>query len=526
MVQLKKFLGLMLVVSFTAILNSCFEVPDKLIVPQWSVDVNIPLLNRTFTLQSIIKSDPNIFIDTVNGKPIYILQSDTYSLQSGVDDYMQVHNQNSLQGVPMPAALDSVLLYVEFPDGIELDSALFIDGILSFSIQNPSRFDADVEILFPGLITPSGIKLAFDLTINANNFDSIYYSLANHSYMAPPTQPIEKRNSLQAIIKINSLQPQQTILYSNFYLKDFYFKSVSGLIPARSLGSQQESFKFQFDSVDNYQNKITLREAELKLTATYTSPANDPIGVEIYNLVVVGMRNSGEYFYLRDSLGSIYHTLKFDDVFTQKIYNEQNSNIDEFVTFFPDTVLLRAEYLMNPDSVRGTVTNVDIIKLETDFSTRSLFSFNEIKIDDESSIEINEEDRRLMRRNSSAELTLEFENALPLGAWVKMDLFDSYNNYLFTITKDEYDNDSVYFKPAVVDANGEVISPVENDKLKFSLNTEEIKMLSNAYVVYYTIYLSTSETNNPGNPTVAVRPSSWIKVKAYGSLKFDSNDED
>lgn len=526
MFRIKRFLELILVVSFTSLLNSCFEVPDKLIVPQWTVDVNIPLLNRAFTLQNIIKSDPNIFIDTVDGKPIYILQSDTYSLQSGVDEYMQVHNQNSLQGVPMPAELDSVLLYVDFPDGIELDSALFIDGILSFSIQNPSRFDAHVNILFPGLITPSGIQLTFDLSINPNGFDSIYYSLANHSYKAPPTQPIEKRNSLQAIIKINSSQPQQTILYSNFYLKDFYFKSVSGLIPARSLGSQQESFKFQLDSIDNYQNKITLREAELKLTATYISPANDPIGVEIYNLVVVGIKNSGEYFFLRDSLGSIYHTLKFDDVYTQKIYNEQNSNIDDFVTFFPDTVLLKAEYLMNPDSVRGTVTNVDIIKLETDFSTKSFFSFNQIKINDISSIEINENDRKLIRRNNLAELTLELENALPLGVWIRMELFDSFNNFLFTVTKDEYDNDSVYFKPAVVDANGEVISPVENDKLKFSLNTEEIKMLANAYVVKYTLYLSTSETSNSGNPTVAVRPSAWIKVKAYGSIKFDSSDED
>ncbi len=523
---LKRYLGWILIIITPPLLNSCFEVPEKLIVPQWSVKVNIPLLNRTFTLQNILKSDLNIFIDTIDGKPIYVLQSDTYSLGSAVDEYMQIHNENSLLGIPMPALLDSILIYMEFPDGIELDSAVFVNGILSFAIQNPSRFDADVSITFPGLTTPTGSELEFELTINTNDSDSIYYSLENHSYSAPPTQPIDKKNALQAIVKINSPEPQQTLLYLNFYLKDFHFKIATGVFPPRYLKSQQESFKFQLDSVENYQNRITIREAELRLNAIYISQVNDPVGVEIYNLTVLGLRNNGEYLYLRDAAGSIYHNLKFDNFYSQKIYNEHNSNINDFVTFFPDTVILRAEYLMNPDSLRGTVSNEDTIKLHTDFSTKSFFSFNEIKIKDYSTIKIDVNDRKLMRRNNFAELTLELENAMPLGVWVKMDLLDAFNNYLFTVTKDVNNSDSVYFKPAVVDANGEVTATVENDKLLFQLNSEQIKMFSNAYFVDYTVYLSTSNLNNSGIPTVAVRPSALIKVKSYGLLRFDSRDDD
>ncbi len=86
------------------------------------------------------------------------------------------------------------------------------------------------------------------------------------------------------------------------------------------------------------------------------------------------MHKNGEEFFLRDASGSISHTLKFNDVSTEKIYDEQNSNINDFITFLPDTIVLRAEYLMNPDHQIGTATNKDSIKFETDFSTKSFLS--------------------------------------------------------------------------------------------------------------------------------------------------------
>jgi hypothetical protein len=519
-VSLKGFLFLL---GSAFIFISCFELPDEIITPQWQVDLNVPLVNRTYILSDILNDDPHITIDTTGGNSIYILQSEEYKLNSGVAEFIQITVEASSQNNPVPASNDSSIVYVEFPEGAEIDSAVFDDGYLSISAYNPSLHHSDLSIRVPGIITPEGQELILNISVAPFGSDSVRYSLQNHTYRFPVNQPFDKKNYLQIIGKAFSNVPNETLVLTSYYISDFYFKSVSGLLPSKSLGDQEESFDFKMQEAEEYRDRTTLREARLRLAATYFSPALNPVGVEIRNLNIVGMHKNGGEFYLRDASGSIYHNIKFNDVSTEKIYNEQNSNINDFITFLPDTIILRAEYFMNPDHERGTATNEDSIKFETDFSTKSFLSLNSTNIQDETSIDIAEDDRDYIKDGRNADFVLELENAIPLGVWVKIDLRDEQNNYLFTVTKNGNGTDSIYFAPAEIDANGEVLTSTLNQPIRIVLDSAQVEMLSRTHAANYSVTISTTNANQTNPPIVAVRPSAWIKFKAFSTIRYNVN---
>lgn len=145
---------LMLLVVYVLInFVSCFELPDELIAPQWQVDLNVPLLNKVYTLNDILKDDPHITIDTSGGNSIYILQSETYKLSSGLAEFIQITTETTSQNNLIPAS-DSVIVYIEFPEGAALDSAVFDEGYLSISVYNPSLHHADLMLRILVLLIP------------------------------------------------------------------------------------------------------------------------------------------------------------------------------------------------------------------------------------------------------------------------------------------------------------------------------------------------------------------------------------
>ncbi|MBP9119963.1 MAG: hypothetical protein KBF59_03775 [Ignavibacterium sp.] len=515
---------LMLLVVYVLInFVSCFELPDELIAPQWQVDLNVPLLNKVYTLNDILKDDPHITIDTSGGNSIYILQSETYKLSSGLAEFIQITTETTSQNNLIPAS-DSVIVYIEFPEGAALDSAVFDEGYLSISVYNPSLHHADLMLRIPGIINPAGDELVLNFGVESFKTDSIRYNLQNHTYRFPASQPLDKKNNLQIIGKTYSQVPEETVLSASYFISDFYFKSVSGLLPSKALSEREESFGFEMDETEEYRERATLREARLTLEATYYSPAADPVGVEIRNLNIIGMHKNGGEIYLRDASGNINHTLKFNGTFIEKIYDEQNSNINDFITFLPDTIVLRAEYFMNPDHLVGTATNEDSIKFETDFLTKSFLSLKSTNIQDITAIDMGKDDRELIKDGSAADFVLELENAIPLGVWFKMDMMDEQNNFLFTLTKNNNGTDSIYFEPAEVDENGEVLTSTVNQPIRIILDSAQVEMLSRTHSANYSVTISTKNANDPDPPTVSIRPSAWLKVKAFSTIKYKVND--
>jgi hypothetical protein len=115
------------------------------------------------------------------------------------------------------------------------------------------------------------------------------------------------------------------------------------------------------------------------------------------------------------------------------------------------------------------------------------------------------------------------DNGIPLTAWLKIDVMDKDKNFLFTLTDNPEQGDSISFVGADVDQNGEVLTSYLNPPKSISLDESEVKLLSKAYFINYSVSFRTKDADLNPPQIVAIRPSDWIKLKAYGKIKYRVN---
>jgi hypothetical protein len=516
-IMVKKKLNLMFVLVF-AYFGGCMDVPDDLIAPEWDTEFNLPLLKKTYTLDDIIKEQPHITIDTSDTN-IYLLRSDKYYLNTNLSDFVDINDESFNNISSTTSNSDSDIVYVAFPGGIEIDSAEFDDGVIDFGATNPSPENATIIIAIPGFRDKDGNSPVLRNEVPSGQSNFITQGLAGYTYVIPPDQPVELRNSLRLIVRAESPQEGNSV-YSDVSISEVSFHYMTGKILSKSLGDQTSSYLFGVDDPEEYRGKTSLRDAKLNLNAYYVSMFNTPVDLEIKDLNIIAKRNNGSEFYLKDKSGNSNFTIRIINGESKRVFTKDNSNVNEFVAFFPDSVILKAEYIVNPENDDGTYSDLDSIKFETDFSTRSYLAIKQTNINEQTAIELSQSDRDEIEKGKSAEVKFEIDNGIPLTAWLKVDLSDENNNYLFTLTNSLEGSDSISFGGAEVDQNGEVISSYENPPKPITLDGSQIQLLSKAYYLNYSVSFTTKDAYLNPPQIVAVRPSDWIKLKAYGKVRY------
>ena len=507
----------------------CFDLPKDIILPEWDVDINVPITNKRYTIYDMFKPQSKFSITSaLTNDDFYLVQSDNYITNSEVADYIQLLDQGSvLQNFLIPANIPALSVFIVFPEGIEIDQATFISGFLSFAIQNPSADAITSSILVPGIRKPDGSELVIESTVAEFSRDSIVYNLANHQYVLPASQPIQNKNSLQVVASANS--PMSGAFENvNLYLHNFNFSSITGSLPRTSLGGKRTSASFNLDDAADYRGKFFIKEGALTLRSEYISNHQNNFELEISNIKITGRRNSGEEKFLARNDGQNI-TFRLTNGFYDLTLNESNSNLTEFISFLPDSVVISSEYILNPldDHVVRTVTNQDSIKFSIHFTTKSIFAIKQTNYIDTIAIDLNQDDREKIRDGVGADLNVHLENAIPIDAFVKATLTDEYYSPLFTLTKNQYGVDSLQFFGGQVDNNtGQIISPtVTLNTIK--LDSAKIMQLSNArYVIISTTLNTKNATNeNPNPPTVQFKSSDWLNIKCYGKVKYHIGSE-
>jgi len=518
--KMKRFKRL-LTASVVIILAGCMDVPKDFIAPQWDTDLNIPLINKTYTLNDIIKPQDHITVDT-SGEDIYLLQSDKYYLNNNISEFVKIDEQ-SLSSLPtLTSDSDTSINYIPFPGGTEIENAEFDQGIIDFKVSNPTSADVVFSIILPGLKDINGNPVTFYRNVSPGETYSLAKDIRNCTYQIPPDQPLSLKNSLRLVVSAQSSQ-LGNVVYSDVTMSGISFQYLKGRILSKSLGNQTSSYFFNVDEVEQYRDKTFLRDAKLNLNAYYVSMYNTPVDLEIKNLNIIAKRNDGSVFYLRDSVGNPNFNIRIVNGESQRVFTENNSNINDFVTYFPDSVILNSEYIVNPENNNGTYSSLDSIKIETDFSTRSYLSIKKTTINEQSSLEISQSDRDEIENSQGADINFVIDNGIPLTAWLKIDVMDKDNNFLFTLTNNPEEGDSISFLGADVDQNGEVTTSYINPPKAINLDESEIKLLSKAYFINYSVSFRTKDAYLNPPQIVAVRPSDWINLKAYGTIKYRVN---
>ena len=79
MLKLRTYCFIPLIVILVFLESGCVNLPTNPVMPQWNVDLNVPLVNRSYTLEDIIKKQNYISVQPNSQGGIYLIQSDNYN---------------------------------------------------------------------------------------------------------------------------------------------------------------------------------------------------------------------------------------------------------------------------------------------------------------------------------------------------------------------------------------------------------------------------------------------------------------
>lgn len=508
----------------------CFDLPEDLILPEWDIDINVPLTDKTYTIYDMYKPESKFSITSaLNNDDFYLIQSDHYSTTSDVADYIQLLDNETLsQSFTIPANMPAQSLYMVFPEEIEIDQATFASGFISIAVENPSLGDINSSLRVPGIKKPDGSELIFELNVAALSTDSIIYNLSNHEYILPASQPMENKNSLQLLAAANS-PLNGSFENVTMYMSNFKFSSITGSLPRTSLGIKKTSATLSLNDVADFRGKIFIEEGYMSLKAQYVAGYENIFELEISDVKINGIRNNGEVQALARTDGKAI-SYNLVNGFYELTLDESNSNLTEFISFMPDSVVISSEYILNPlnNKLVRRVTNQDSIKFSLQFATRSVFALKESNFIDTVDIDLSQDDREKIRDAMGADLNVYLENAIPIDAFVRATLTDENYIPLLTLTRNPSGVDSLLFSGSQVNTStGEIISPTITLN-KIELDSAQIVNLSNSFhlIISTTVNTKNAANDNPNPPKVQLKSSDWLNIKCFGKVKMHVNGED
>lgn len=526
----KLFLNIYFYISFLIFItfSGCLDIPSELILPEWDVDLNVPLVNKSYELEEIIKSDEQEYISlNPSDDSLYYIQSQTERLSSDIKEFVKINTQASIQNEIIKVEDADKTVYLPFPEQALLEEAEFTEGYLIFVARNTSNDNIGLQITIPGITNPSGQVLSPVFNLSPYQTDSIRYNLSGYRYKEPANQLFLFKGQIWIKARTTTAtNPADSVLFSA-YSSNMNLKYAKGYIPKRSLGVQKDTFEIKVGSAKDFEGKVHLKEAKLNLKAKYFSPQSNPFEIAMDSIQLIAKKKDGSQKLLLVNNSPLFKINFYGGTF-DTVFTEANTNITEFISFLPDEVIIQGVFVINPRDDKNThiVTNQDSIIFETDFSSRSIFAISKSTIKDTFKIELTTEERDRIKDALDAKVTVELQNAIPMTAWVKADLYDSLYNFLFTVTKNSNNTDSVNVSGAFVGADGHVSSS-NFSTTKIELSSSQIQLLSRAHHAIYSVTVETSNQNNQQPPPIIyLKGSDWMKVRAYGGVKYHLKPED
>lgn len=522
--MLKLVLRFLAAIFFVFSIESCVDLPTDIVLPEWEVDLTIPVMNRYHTLDDILNSyeNKNIQPSGINDS-IYLIESDNYSIESDIFQFLSIEGPQlaETQIVVPPTGIETSF-EIAFPDGAELDSAKFLSGDIFIATNNQSNSNLNIQLTFPGFRNNSGNVLTVDHQHQPQSGLTTNIDLSGFSYKLPVGQSGKDK------IKVVVITSQNSSGFSNATIElqtsGFQLSRVAGNLPPKSLGRKRGSFPLNIENVTDLRGNVVLREAVMELTGEYLTSNTNNFAIELADVNIIAKRNEGADLFLQDNSGNSNFNFAFAGSSMQQTFDESNSNIYEFIAHLPDSIIIEADFILNPNHQNGTAQITDSIRFNSFFQTKSFIGLKESSFEDTSNVNLTSEERSALQNSRSAIMYLEFENGMPLSSHLKIDILDSEFNYLFTLSENG-NNEMLFFEAAPTDENGEVIQSLKAPVIKMHLDSLEIQQFANAYYSVYKVGVATEEAFQDPNKIIAIRPSAWASYRVYADVTYNVDPE-
>jgi len=520
------------------VFSSCVDLPDEFLIPSWDFELNIPLKSDVYLVEDILTLDSNISIDSTSAEyRAYYVTGDKYEEKFNTKEFIEGQldfDNGKLYTFPLSTADSSII--IDFTEGVEIDSANISAGAIIINMDNASDKLVTVTITIPDFVDYSDNVFEKILTIapNEQNKQSVL-SIENHIFISP-NSPIPT-GELKIDINLASESSQDEVSF-NLQIAGSDFKFIKAKIPSRDIDPVNESIELPMtDDAREARDILTFKDATMTLSALLSPEDNreNSFDARLYNISIIGIRSGTiQTIKLIDKADGDQLTVKNGKL--NKIYDNANSNISEFLSFLPDEIKISADLQMNPSGGLGVATNNDEINLSFEIKTSSDIKIDtsagfteEIWFNEEySTYETREEVKYTGQRDTrdligdngtSLELFYEVENNIPLDVDLVFDFLGASGEYLFS--------DTVKVEGAIPDGNDGLNSIKFNGSLQF--DKEKIKMFVDCWSAKVKWIPST-----PGDGTEPIYfgPDQTFNFNTWLSLKilisedlFTSDDE-
>lgn len=496
-------------------------------MPEWDVELNVPIAQKYYTLDSIIGEQKYLSADASTN--IYVIKSDTFIQRANLIDFIEVEQGFTSDNNNINPENGSNQVFLEFrSDEVDIDSAVFKEGSIVLNIRNTTSLPCTFNAETPG-IKKDGKSLILSSFLLPGESKELKANLNGYSYSVPAEQKMFPRIFWKqfwikaAATSLNDNVNNEQVSF-DVNISNFYFSLVKGKFPETNAGRHTTAFAFQSsDDIKEYRDKISVKEAELKLRAIYNAQYANSFEINVDSLTIVGKRNNGQLMNLTDSTGSKFLSMSISSGERSFAFNEKNSNIKNFLSFLPDSIIIDATYKIDGNDQTGTVTNLDAVQFSTDFNTKSILSLKQTTLTDTLEVDLSQENRDKILNGKSAAINLEVENALPFDVAGKIVLMNENYQPLFTL-KDISGSEYLNISAAKVSSLGERTSN-SISSLKINLTAQQIELFSKAYYASIEVKVNTSGANAAEPVTVILRSTDWIKLRVNGKVNFNINDE-
>ncbi len=498
-------------------LVSC-SVPDNVNMPQWNTELNLPLTHRYYTLGELIKTDKYISIDSANGFLFKIHYADSPN-KSGVGKSLEGKMNDERNDINITITEGEGTAGIPLPNGLVLDSARFKGGSFTIKVYNNSSSPLDVSMTFPAMISSLGHPLKKEGTIPAND------SLVSIEYLPGYIYYANKQN-----IGADSLQIDGSIAGSdfngnlkvNYKFENTKFSYIAGIVAPTKIDPVNQFISLPItDDVIDFRDKINLHSAELVINANYIdafapSDPNIPFEIGMDSIIIYGVReDESEKFYLKytanndNNLGpQIIQNKKLE-----MIFDKNNSNLPEFLSFMPDSIIIYAIPTVNPNRKRGAVSDKDSTQFKFDLTINSVVSFDKITATDTTEFDMDDDARDNIRDFRAATIYLKIDNDVAFGGNLVFDFTDEEYNNLFSL-------DTINFEPAIIDAEGN--PTVTHFEPTIELDSAQVQFLANSYYTIMHVNLNSSGAKDSKQAIFSSKDSlsiiSFFKVKYHVNI--------
>jgi len=489
---------------------ACSDIPNDFSIPKWDADFNLPVCSRFYYIDDMVKLDEDVSVDPNNH--LYVYQTKKVDDRTNVIKFVDNRIDTTYQNVEMEIINGHGRVSFAFPEGIEIDSCLFFDGIIKFNMKSNSNEEYTAKITFQTIFDTQQKRYNFQKSISPFSVTEQNQDISGFAHSAG----IYPKDSIFIEVDVLSGNAGNNA-FINLEIKDVRFVYLKGFVPTKVI-SQVNSSKYLplEDKIKEMNNNITFWEPEVIIEANYKTELDleNIFGAEVQNLQIIGKSIDGRDKFLETINGSSnLGNFKLNNGYFYEKLDNQNTKLSDFLKFLPDSIVLIGDILINPENKRGEVLKSDSIIVSFQLNLSSYITLENVVLYDTIPLEFNQESINHINKGKAAILTMKLENYTPVSTDINAMFADSSKNVLFSR---QYQGNA-----GLVDNNGFTYNSTLS-LTEFTFDEKDMQFLAKSY--YLIIETKFNSANNPQK--VAIRNNDWLKVTSFVKLKYMVDFED